>query len=78
LLNPSDFGSLLETIKRPINYMNLTDLVRKLEGQLKSAEKYTKQYDEQAAILRNKLAEVALVVGNKLKTKSKSRGKKGK
>jgi hypothetical protein len=47
--------------------MNLTDIIRKLEGQLRNAEKISKQYDKQADILRNKLGEIAVVVGKRIK-----------
>jgi hypothetical protein len=46
--------------------MNLTDLIRNLETQLKTAEKYSKQYDSQATAIRKKLSTVAAIVGEKL------------
>lgn len=50
--------------------MNLTDLVRKLESQLKTAEKYTREYDTQAVALRKKLESVAgIVAGGSLNFK---------
>jgi hypothetical protein len=61
--------------------MNLTDLIRNLETQLKKAEKYAKDYDTQAASLRNKLSSVAYIVGRKLKVgaaAAKSTGSKSK
>ena len=47
--------------------MNLTDIIRKLEGQLKNAEKISKQYDKQADALRDKLGAIAVVVGKRIK-----------
>jgi len=43
--------------------MNLTQLVRSLESQLKNAEKLARQYDGQATALKNKLVNVANIVG---------------
>ena len=43
--------------------MTLTQLIRKLETQLKSAEKLTRKYDAQADALRGKLAHVATAIG---------------
>lgn len=46
--------------------MNLTELIRELENQLKSAEKFARKYDSEASALRNKLTGVANIVGRKL------------
>jgi hypothetical protein len=43
--------------------MNLTSLVRKLESQLKAAEKLARRYDLQAKDLRGKLTAVASTLG---------------
>ncbi|MBI4024888.1 MAG: hypothetical protein HY360_07880 [Verrucomicrobia bacterium] len=65
--------------------MNLTVVIRKLQSQLKAAEKSAREYDAQANALRNKLESVARIVGQKLPTqgrpaqkaeKESSRGKK--
>lgn len=58
--------------------MNLTKLIRNLESQLQTAEKYARQYDKQAEDLRAKLADVANIVGATLKSVSKSSIKAGK
>lgn len=47
--------------------MKLTNLIHKLEYQLKNAEKISKRYDKQADALRNKLAEIAVIVGKQIK-----------
>ena len=52
--------------------MNLTDIVRKLESQLKNAEKFSTYYDKQAGNLRGKLEEVASIVGKQIKSVAKS------
>jgi hypothetical protein len=46
--------------------MNLTQLVRKLEKQLKTVEKYARDYDSQADDLRDKLANIARIVGKRI------------
>ena len=60
--------------------MNLTTLIRKLESQLKNAEKLARQYDAQADALRNKLSTVAGALGKAVFGKSpaaKGRKKRG-
>ena len=52
--------------------MNLTDIVRKLEKQLKNAEKFSKYYDQQTGTLRSKLGEIASIVGREIKSVAKS------
>ncbi len=46
--------------------LNLTSLIRKLEKQLKNAEKLSSQYDSHARHLRTRLSEVAEVIGRKV------------
>jgi hypothetical protein len=48
--------------------MNLTQLVRNLEKELKRAEKLAKSYDQEADKLRNKLADVAEAIGSKVQS----------
>ena len=63
--------------------MEITSLIRALESQLKKAEKLTREYDTQAQTLRNKLADVAGMLGKKAavtlrgaKPKTKTRKKR--
>ena len=46
--------------------MTLTQLIRKLESQLKTAESYARSYDNQANTLRKKLERVSRIVGKRI------------
>src|SRR5690349_1244444 len=46
--------------------MKLTQLIRKLESQLKNAERYARSYDNQANALRKKLANAAQILGKNI------------
>lgn len=57
--------------------MNLTSLIRKLESQLKNAEKLARHYDAQANDLAKKLNTVAKAVGKVVLGKAPKTRKKG-
>ena len=56
--------------------MNLTSLIRKLESQLKNAEKLARRYDAEARALGDKLSTVAKAVGKVVAGKSAAPRKK--
>jgi hypothetical protein len=53
--------------------MTLTTLVRKLERQLKTAEKLARRYDTEARTLKNRLVTVAGAIGKAMAGKSGKR-----
>jgi len=46
--------------------MTLTSTIRKIESELKSAEKLARKYGAQANVLKNQLASVARLIGKKI------------
>ncbi|GEM_PF-2345354 len=56
--------------------LNLTNLIRKLEVQLKNTEKFAHKYDVQANALRNKLTNIANIVSKTIAAQITTKGKK--